>query len=343
MNLELLPKAHLHIHLEGAIRPATVLDLYRRRGGRYATLTLAEVQRRMRMAPEGESFGDFLDKFNFILGCQDGPEDLVRIAREAVVDAHADGVRYVEFRFSPHFIEPRAAISAEASIEAVADGVRAGMVDRPDVVATSTLIIDQRRGPADAEEAVRWAARYSGLGVTAVDIAGDPSLVPLAAYAGACHLARDFGLGLTVHAGELQGPESVRAAVEDLRATRIGHGIRSVEDPDVVDLLVERRVTLEVSVTSNLFTGAASSLKEHPLPRLMEAGVRVTINSDDPAIFNTDLSQEYRIIEDAFGLTVEDFERANLHALEAAFVDPERRELLRRDFERAYAELKAER
>lgn len=339
MDLRALPKAHLHIHLEGAIRPETVLDLYQRQGGAFASLSLEAVRRRMQMAPDGEDFGDFLDKFAFILGCQDQPEDLVRIAREAVEDAHSDGVRYVELRFSPHFIEPRSAISAEAAIEAVAQGARAGMADHPDTVATLTLIIDQRRGPADAGDAVRWAVRYRDLGVTAIDIAGDPMVVPLGEYAGACAAARNGGLGLTVHAGELQGPESVRVAVEELGATRIGHGIRSIEDPTVIDLLKEREVTLEVSVTSNLYTGAAPSLEAHPLPRLMAAGVRVTINSDDPAIFDTTLSREYQIIQDAFRLTVSDFRRTNFHAIDAAFVALEQRDALRAAFERAYAEL----
>lgn len=339
MNLISLPKAHLHIHLEGAIRPGTILDLYRRKGGAHASLTLDEVRRRVQMTPDDTSFGDFLDKFLFILGCQDEPDDLVRIAREAVEDADADGVRYVELRFSPHFIEPRSGISAAAAIEAVAEGTRAGMADYPDVVATLTLIIDQRRGAADAEDAVRWAARYRDVGVTAVDIAGDPTVVPLADYAGACATARDEGLFLTVHAGELQGPETVRVAVEQLGATRIGHGIRSIEDPSVIDLLLEREVTLEVSVTSNVYTQATPSLELHPLPRLMDAGVRVTINTDDPAIFDTTLTREYELIRDTFGLTVGDFWRTNLHAIDAAFVDDARRELLRSAMDQGYADL----
>ena len=339
MNLASLPKAHLHVHLEGAIRPATILDFYRRQGGGYASLTLDEVTRRMQMTPDDTSFDDFLDKFQFILGCQDSPADLVRITREAVADAYGDGVRYLELRFSPHFIEPRSGIAAPAAIEAVAEGARAGMADYPDVVTTLTLIIDQRRGAAEAEEAVRWAVRYRDWGVTGVDIAGDPTVFPLSYYEGACALARDEGLGTTVHAGELQGPDTVRVAVEQLGATRIGHGIRSVEDPSVIDLLLEREVTLEVSVTSNVYTRATPSLELHPLPRLVEAGVRVTINSDDPAIFDTTLTGEYELVQSTFGLTVADFRRMNLHAVDAAFVDEARRQSVRRMIEQGYAGL----
>ncbi len=339
MDLASLPKAHLHLHLEGAIRPTTILDLYRRKGGEYAHLTLDEVTRRVQMTPDDSSFADFIDKFQFILGCQDESADLVRIAREAVGDAHADGVRYMELRFSPHFIEPRSGLSADAAIEAVAEGTVAGMAEYPDVVATLTLIIDQRRGAAAAEDAVRWAARYRALGVTAVDIAGDPTVYPLSDYQAACAHVRDEGLGLTVHAGELQGPETVRVAVEDLGATRIGHGIRAVEDRAVLDLLLEREVTLEVSVTSNVYTGATPSLELHPLPRLMEAGVRVTINSDDPGIFDTTLTKEYELVASTFGLTLDDFRQTNLHAIDAAFVDDAQRGELRLAIEQGYARM----
>jgi adenosine deaminase len=341
VDLRALPKAHLHIHLEGAIRPETILDFYRRQGAAYADLTLAEVRRRMQMAPDDTSFGDFLDKFQFILGCQDRPEDLARIARECVEDAHSDGVRYIELRFSPHFIEPRSAISAEAAVEAVGAGARAGMADYPDVVATLTVIIDQRLGAAAAEDAVRWAAKYRDAGVTAIDIAGDPTVCPLSDYVSACALARDAGLGVTIHAGELQGPETVRTAVERLKAMRIGHGIRSIEDPAVIDLLLKQQVTLEVSVTSNVYTRATPSLEEHPLPRLVEAGVRVTINSDDPTIFDTTLTGEYELVKNAFGVTLADFRRMNLHAIEAAFLDEARREQVGAAIERGYDALGA--
>ena len=345
MDVAVLPKAHLHLHLEGAIRPTTILDLYRRRpqshsqGSAFADLTLDQVITRAQMTPADTSFPDFLKKFEFILLCLREPDDLVHIAREAIADAHADGVCYVELRFCPHFIEAWTDIPALASIEAVAEGTRVGLTDHPDVVATLTLIIDQTRGNADGEEVVRWAARYyeQGLGTSGVDIAGNPNIYPLTEYEPACTLARDLGVGITIHAGETQGPQTVRVAVEQLYATRIGHGIRAVEDHTVVDLLLARGVTLEVSVSSNVYTRSVPSLEAHPLSRLLVAGVRVTFNTDDPAIFNLTLSKEYALLQRAFGLTLADFRRANLHAVDAAFVDEERRSALRAAIETGYA------
>ena len=325
-----MPKAHLHLHLEGAIRPATILDLYRRQGSAFTDLTLDQVGARAQMTGADTAFLDFLKKFDFIMPCLSEPGDLVRITREVIADACADGVRYVELRFCPHFIEARIGVPAVASIEAVVvDGARQGTWEHPQVAATLTLIIDQRRGNVDGEEAVRWAARYRDEGVSGVDIAGDPSVHPLVEYEPACTLARDLGVGITVHAGETQGPGTVRVAVERLHATRIGHGIRATEDGAVMDLLLTRGITLEASVSSNVYTRSVTSLEAHPLPRLLKAGVRVTLNTDDPTIFNITLSEEYALLQRTFGLTLADFRRANLHAVNAAFVDEEQRSALR--------------
>ena len=329
MDTKELPKAHLHLHLAGAMRPATILDLYRQQGGAFSDLTLADVVDRTQMTGSETSFLDFLRKFDFIMPCLSEVKNLVRITREAIADADADGVRYVELRFCPHFIADRGGVPALASIEAVAEGARIGMAEHPQVVASLTLIIDQTRGKAYGEEAVRWAGRYREWGVTGVDIAGDPTICPLGDYEEACTLARDLELGITVHAGETQGPESVRTAVERLHATRVGHGIRSVEDDAVVGLLRERGITLEVSVSSNVYTRSVASLAAHPLPRLLEADVRVTINTDDPGIFNVTLSGEYDLLQRSFGLRTADFRRTNLDAIDAAFVDEGRRATLR--------------
>ncbi|HIC88085.1 MAG TPA: adenosine deaminase [Anaerolineae bacterium] len=337
MDIATLPKTHLHLHLEGAIRPTTILDLYHRQGGVFADLTLDQVVARAQMTPADTSFLDFVKKFEFIMPCLREPDDLVRITREIITDADADGVKYVELRFCPHFIEALAGIPVLASIEAVIEGVRQGMADHPDVASTLTLIIDQTRGNAAGEEAVRWAARYREQGVSGVDIAGDPNVYPLTEYEPACKLARDLGIGITVHAGETQGPQTVRIAVERLHATRIGHGIRAAEDPAVLDLLLAREITLEVSVSSNVYTRSVPSLEAHPLPRLLAAGVRVTFNTDDPGIFNLTLSEEYALLQRTFGLTLADFHRANLHAVDAAFVGEGHKAALRAAIEAGYA------
>ena len=344
MDMVALPKAHLHLHLEGAIRPTTILDLYHRQGGGFATLTLEEVVSRAQMTPSDVSFFDALNKFEFIMACLGEPDDLVRITREAIADADADGVRYVELRFCPHFVEAKSGIPAVAAIEAVLEGIQQGVGDHPNVVATPTLIMERPRGNTAGEEVVRWAERYRAMGTTGIDIAGDVSAHELAEYEPACTLAHELGLGITVHVdclpdppGEVSGPQEVRVAVERLHATRIGHGICAVEDPAVLDLLVAGGITLEVSVSSNVYCRIVPSLEAHPLRRLLAAGVRVTLNTDDPTIFNVTLSEEYTLLQRTFGLTLADFRRANLHAVDAAFVDEGRKQALRAMIEAGYS------
>lgn len=334
-----LPKTHLHLHLEGAIRSETIMELYHRRGNEYANLTLDEVTKKVQMTKKESSFSEFLIKFPFIFGCVDTQSDITRFTREIISDSEAEGVRYVELRFCPHSMKSRTGIAVPAAIEAVIEGLHAGMADCPNIIATLIIIIDQGRGNIAAKEAVYWASRYRDRGISAVDIAGDPTIIPLIDYSSICTIARDKGLGLTVHAGELQGAESVRVAVEELGASRIGHGIRSIEDPSVLELLLEKRITLEVCVTSNIFTRATPSLALHPLIRLLNAGVLVTINSDDPLIFNTSLVKEYKLIQDTFGLTLADFKRMNLNAVDVAFVDESKRKELRSIIEQGFANI----
>lgn len=343
MDMAALPKAHLHLHLEGAIRPTTILDLYRRQGGEFATLTLEEVVARAQMTPADVSFFDAIGKFDFIMPCLHERDDLVRITREAIADADADGVRYVELRFAPHFIHSYCGFPAPAAIEAVLEGIQQGMADDPNVIATPTLIIDRARGNRAAEEVVRWADRYRAMGTTSIDLAGDVSVYGYTEYEPACTLAHELGLGITIHVdcipdlpGRVSGSEGLRIAVERLRATRIGHGFCAVKDPAVLDLLLERGITLEISVSSNVYCRVVTSLEDHPLPHLLASGVRVTLNTDDPTIFNVTLSEEYALLERTFGLTLADFRRANLHAVDAAFVDEERKQRLRAMIEAGY-------
>ncbi len=299
---------------------------------------------RAQITPQDADFADFLRKFAFIMPALRRPEHLMRIAREALADAAADGVRYVELRFSPHYIQAYSGLHPFAAIEAVIEGLRQGLAEHPALEATLTLIIDQARGPEAGEEAVAWAARYQQVEnrLNAIDIAGDPTRFPLSAYERACQEAHERGLGVTVHAGETQGPESVRTAVEQLGAGRIGHGIRAVEDAGVLALVVERGVTLEVSVSSNVYTGSVPALAAHPLPRLLEAGARVTLNADDPGVFGLTLSGEYELMQREFGLTLADFRRANLVAAEAAFLEPQERAALRSAIEAGYAAIGGE-
>jgi len=336
MDLHDLTKVHLHVHLEGSIRPSTLHELYIKQTNSSFNYSLDQVAKNLQMTKEDNEFKDFLEKFKFIFGCNFTPQILKRITREAIADASDEGVCYLELRFCPHSLYARSGIDIPVAIENILEGIEIGMKEFPRVTCSLLIIIDQQLGIGKAYEAVRYALRYKNEGITGIDIASDPTKIPLITYESVCKFIRDEGLGLTIHAGEFEGPESVRIAVDRLGASRIGHGIRSVEDPDVIELLIKNQVTLEISVTSNIQTKVIPSIHSHPLPVLMKAGVRVTLNTDDPSIFDTTLTKEYKLVKDIFGFSSNDFKQFNLNGIDAAFIDKNLRKKIRKKIEKDY-------
>jgi len=168
-----------------------------------------------------------------------------------------------------------------------------------------TMEAQRQADPSVVEDLARFAARYAGRGVHALGLTGDELVAPASVFAKAFAIARDAGLTSAPHAGELAGPWTVRAVVEELGATRVAHGVRAVEDPAVLEFLASRGVSLDVCPTSNVLLGVAPSLAEHPLPRLLEAGVRCSLGADDPLMFGVSLSDEYENARTSMGLTDE--------------------------------------
>ena len=281
VDLVALPKAELHVHLEGAIRPSTAAELAERYGlpmPRTGTFTgLAEFVR----AYEGAR--DLVGRL----------EDLHRIGRELVETAAAQGVVWTEVHVVPPTYAGRLGPD-EAVLEAVLDGLGP----------TAGVILGVNRGlpmPA-AERSLQLAVRYADAGVVGLGLAGDEAGHPAQGFASVFARARDAGLRALPHGGEAAGPASVRACVEELGAVRVNHGVRAVEDPAVVDLLLERDVALDVCPSSNVALGVAPSMAEHPLRRLLAAGVALSLNSDCPLFVGTSVTDEYRLATELLDL-----------------------------------------
>ncbi|KAA3661705.1 MAG: adenosine deaminase [Chloroflexi bacterium] len=321
------PKVDLHCHLEGAIRPTTVLDLYRKNGGVYKNATLEELLPLIQVTGNERSLFDFLAKFKTILPAIKTQLDIMRIAQEVTMDAYNDGVRYLELRYSPHLLRNSTGLDVQDVVDAVTIGVRLAM-QQVEIHVEQIFIVPQFAGPQVGEEMLQLALDNRAHGVQALDLAGDIRHIGMEAYTAVFHQAYEAGLGITVHAGEAAPAESVRMAVEDLHATRIGHGIRSIEDENVISLLRERDVLLEVCVTSNLQTRVASSIETHPIRKLIEAGVRVSVNTDDPGISNITLSDEYNLLMQEKDFDFSLFNALNRDALNAAFTNDERKAAL---------------
>jgi adenosine deaminase len=291
-DLVALPKTDLHVHLEGSRRATTVVEL----AERYGVALPPSLQ-------DGRyTFVDFPDFIRQWLVGQDTlrrPEDFHRIALEFCEDEAAQGVRYAEVHFSlPEHVHKVG--SWDSPLEAVLDGFAEGEA-RFGVLCR--VIVDACRGLGMdlSTHAMEAAARHVDGGVVGLGLGGSEVYAP-GPYAPLFREARQRGLHSIPHAGENEGPRSIREAIEKLQAERIGHGIRIMEDAALVDEVRERGIPLDVCPTSNLMTRVAGSLAEHPLPRMLEAGLTVTLNSDDPAMFDSPVAGEYEICRRVFGM-----------------------------------------
>lgn len=281
------PKIELHVHLEGTLRPETVLHLARRHGIELTAQTPDELAALFRF----RDFDHFIEVFLVVTGVLLHEDDFREVLVEYAEEAAAHGALYLEGIFSPAQAVRRG-VSWDAVFSGYCDGIeeareRHGVEVRltPDVTRSFSLEI--------AEETARHAIAYRDRGVVGLGLGGYEVEYPPEPFETVFRLAREAGLGSVPHAGEVAGPESVRGALETLGACRIRHGITAVEDEGLLRELAARGVVLDVCPTSNLRTGVVRSLEEHPLPRLLEAGIACSISTDDPALFDTDLTREH--------------------------------------------------
>lgn len=298
------PKIELHVHLEGAIRPATLLEIARRNDQPLPADTVAGLQ----ALYEFTDFDHFIRVWLLTTNCLRTADDFRRVLVDYAAEAASLGAVYLEAIFSPSERVQRGVPWAEiftGYTEGIAEAYQRHRV-------TVRLTPDLYRGldPAMAAECARWAVRYADRGVVGLGLGGMEAACPAAAYAEAFAIAVDGGLALVPHAGEAAGPESVREILS-FEPARLRHGVRAVEDPAVLAELADRGLVLDVCPTSNLRTRVVGSLAEHPLPRLRAAGVPCTINTDDPAMFGTDLGREYEIAA-SLGVTAADAYAAGL-------------------------------
>jgi adenosine deaminase len=311
-DLHALPKVELHIHLEGSVRVGTLRELAERGGGALPHGLLPDDDWRF------EGFLDFID--NYIEACAllSTPEDFRRVAEEFCADLAANGVRYAEAVFSPSNHAARLG-DWFGPIEAVLDGLEAGRrAHGVQVQLCPDLVRDN--GPEDAERTLEVATKFAGRGVVALNAAGSER-APVAAFAPMFRRAKDAGLRSVPHAGEWAGPQNVWDTLAMYEPDRIGHGVRAIDDPRLVEELASIGIPLEVSPVSNVATGVYPSLAEHPFLRLREAGVVVTLNSDDPSMFGTWLGGVYDAARDGWGLTDAELAELARTGVAASFAD----------------------
>jgi aminodeoxyfutalosine deaminase len=307
------PKIELHVHLEGTVRPRTLLEI----AARNDYPLPVDTEERLAELYDFRDFAHFIEVWILTTNALRTAQDFRQVVVDYAAEAASHGAVYVEGIFSPAE-RVRRGVSWDEIFSGYCDGAEEArelhgveMRLTPDIV---------RGFPLDeAEQVVRYSAAYRDRGIVGVGLGGLEADFPPEPYEPVFTLAREEGLASVPHAGEVAGPHSVRGALEELGADRLRHGIRAAEDPSLVNELADRRIVLDVCPISNLRTRVVSSLAEHPLPRLVAAGVLCSISTDDPAMFDTDLSRDYEAAT-SFGLDPHEFFAAGL---EGALCDDE--------------------
>lgn len=332
--IERLPKVELHLHLEGSVRPATLREMAQRKG-HLVDETERWIQEREWQGFRYPVFGDFLNAFKLLSQLLETPADYALATTRLMEDLSSEKVRYAEVTLSAGVV-----LWKKQSLDAVFEAVAEAASEASERLGLQVnWIFDAVRqfGVDHVREVMRYAARFQEQGVVAFGIGGDEVRGSARLFAGVYKEASELGLHLTAHAGESAGPESVLDAVEQLGVERIGHGTNAARDPEVLRLLAERHTTVEACLTSNLATGLIRRIEHYPLGQFTDAGVPVTINSDDPAMFATSLGREMRLAATHFALTADDMIRLTENAIRAAFVPDELRKSLLDDLCRSAA------
>lgn len=321
-----MPKVELHVHLEGSIQPETLLRLAERNKVFIPATTVEALRDWYRF----QDFPHFVEVYTTVSSCIRTPEDLELITREFLIGQAAQNILYTEATFTAFTLLSQSGMPWSEQFDAIN---RAQEWADKNLNVGMQLVVDivRERSVEEGETIASWAIEAHGKGVCALGLTGIESLNPPRKHAHAFATARKAGLPITTHAGETEGPWSIRECIDLLHANRIGHGVRCLEDSLLVEELVQKRIPLEVCPTSNICLNVFRSLDEHALPQLIERGIIVSINSDDPPMFNTTLTAEYVRCAETFGLTAANLRAFVQQAARDAFLpDSAKVELLKR-------------
>jgi len=324
-----VPLLDLHRHLDGSVRLQTILELGEKFGVQLPGRTVEELRPHVQITGAVQDLLAFLARLDWMVGVLGDAEACRRVARENIEDAHREGLAYVELRFSPYYMARAHGLDQRTVIAAVAEGVREGC--RTTGVKAKLIGILSRTFGVESCTRELEALLAHREEIVALDLAGDEKNWPAELFREHFRRGRDAGWQITVHAGEAGGAPSVWAALRELGATRIGHCVRAVDDPALMDYLREHRIGIEANLTSNIQTNTVRTLAEHPLKQFLTHGLLATINTDDPGVSAIDLSYELEVAAPAAGLTAAEILQAKKNALEIAYLSPgEKAELLAR-------------
>lgn len=319
-----LPKVELHRHLEGSLRLTTMLDIARKHGvtvpiSMFNLSGLVQVQDQ-----DPQTFTNFLDKFKTLRLFYKSPDVIDRVTREAVEDAAKDNIRYLELRFTPVALSRAEGFPLHDVMDWVVQS--ANEAAQKYKMKVGLIASVNRHESPDLAEQVAWlAAGHIKNGLYGLDLAGNEAEFKTEPFYGIFREAKQAGLHITIHAGEWGPAENVRDAILHLGAERVGHGVRVMEDENIVALARERGAVFEVCVTSNYQSGVARSLPSHPLPKMIEAGLQITLNTDDPSVSRITLSHEYQHVCEQLKVPISLLKQSVLRAAQSSFLPEDKK------------------
>ncbi|HEJ9660053.1 TPA: adenosine deaminase [Proteus mirabilis] len=321
-----LPLTDLHRHLDGNIRPETILDLAKQHNIALPAYELETLRPHVQITKNEPSLVSFLQKLDWGVAVLADLDACRRVAYENVVDVANAGIDYAELRFSPYYMAMKHQLPIEGVVEAIIDGVQDAL-HTYDVEIRLIGILSRTFGENACQQELNGLLKHQDK-ITALDLAGDELGFPGHLFQPHFNRARDTGWNITVHAGEAAGAESIWHAIKELGATRIGHGVKAIEDPRLMDYLAEHQIGIESCLTSNIQTSTITSLAQHPLKKFLEHGIIASLNTDDPAVEGIELKHEYNVAAPAAGLTAAQIRQAQINGLTMAFISQAERDAL---------------
>ncbi|WP_318442298.1 adenosine deaminase [Photobacterium leiognathi] len=322
-----LPLTDIHRHLDGNIRPQTILELGQQFNMTLPGHDLESLRPHVQIVEAEPSLVAFLSKLDWGVAVLGDLDACRRVAYENVEDALRAQIDYAELRFSPYYMAMKHNLPVAGVVEAVIDGVNAGCRDFG--IKANLIGIMSRTFGVDACQQELDALLTHKDKLVAIDLAGDELGQPGTQFNAHFKQVRDAGLRVTVHAGEAAGPESMWQAINELGAVRIGHGVKAIQDPKLMDYLAEHKIGIESCITSNIQTSTVSNIKDHPIKPFLEHGILASLNTDDPAVEGIELPYEYEVAAPAVGLSQAQIEQAQRNGLEIAFLTESEKQALR--------------
>jgi adenosine deaminase len=328
MNFSALPKIELHCHLDGSLRPETIIDIARREGISIPSFEMKEIQKELIAPLECESLNEYLKRFAIPNLVMQSKENLRRITFELFADAAEENVKYMEVRFAP-LLHMAKGLDVEDIIQSVLDGMK-DAENQYDIKGNLILSCMRTMSLASAFEVVEKGKSFLGKGVVAIDLCSSEEEGFCGKFVEPIALARKYGYRVTIHAGETGIGKNVLEAVELLGAERIGHGVFIKDCIEAYNIVKEKRVVLEMCPTSNVQTKAVNHFSEHPIYQFHKDGIKVTINTDNRTVSNTTMANECKIVFNEFNISHENYKQIYLTSIEACFADSETKEKLKK-------------